>query len=135
MAGSFGGSVKLRQSQTVLKAGNTFSGKLKPQENFTLGQMLALVSNEQAVRQFEKGWSAILVSSEGKHDDYVNVSNLLALSISISFLSNISLIYIELLGWLVNILSTIIILVFGSILNNSSMSINEIKQCWYKDKT
>ena len=71
-----GGSVKLRQSQTVLKAGNTFSGKLKPQESFTLGQMLALVSNEQAVRQFEKGWSAILVSSEGKHDDYVNASNL-----------------------------------------------------------
>ena len=33
------------------------------------------------------------------------------------------------------LIPSIVFLIFGSVLNNSSMSINEIKQCWYKDRT
>ena len=36
---------------------------------------------------------------------------------------------------LIFLIPSIVFLIFGSILNNSSMSINEIKQCWYKDRT
>ena len=35
---------------------------------------------------------------------------------------------------LIFLIPSIIFLIFGSILNDSSMSINEIKQCWYKDR-
>ena len=36
---------------------------------------------------------------------------------------------------LIFLIPSLVFLIFGSILNNSSMSINEIKQCWYKDRT
>ena len=36
---------------------------------------------------------------------------------------------------LIFLIPSLIFLVFSSVLSNSSMSINEIKQCWYKDKT
>ena len=36
---------------------------------------------------------------------------------------------------LIFLIPSIVFLIFGSILNDSSMNINEIKQCWYKDKT
>ena len=36
---------------------------------------------------------------------------------------------------LIFLIPSLVCLIFGSILNNSSMSINEIKQCWYKDRT
>ena len=36
---------------------------------------------------------------------------------------------------LIFLIPSVVFLIFGSVLNNSSMSINEIKQCWYKDRT
>ena len=36
---------------------------------------------------------------------------------------------------LIFLIPSVVFLLFSTVLNNSSMSINEIKQCWYKDKT